>query len=152
MKMAKLYISVFSSVLMVFISSCAQNSSVTKAPHRTTAVNKIAGTIQSSYPITTSKNSGFGSALGSLGGSIGGANIGSGTGRIVGAFTGGLLGSIGGSKTETTVRQQSAQELILKINEKTYKFINNSNNSYHAGDKIWVNTNVYGDPLSITHR
>jgi len=143
MKMAKLYISVFSSVLMVFISSCAQNSSVTKAPHRTTAVNKIAGTIQSSYPITTSKNSGFGSALGSLGGSIGGANIGSGTGRIVGAFTGGLLGSIGGSKTETTVRQQ---------NEKTYKFINNSNNSYHAGDKIWVNTNVYGDPLSITHR
>ncbi len=152
MKLPKTYFTISSSIIIALLSSCSQNSSVTKAPHRTTAVNKQAGIIQHSNPITVSKNSGIGSTIGSIGGSLGGSKIGSGTGRIVGSIAASVFGSRAGSTAETQIRQKSAQEILVQINGKSHKFINNSSNSYQSGDTVWATTNVYGEPLSLTPR
>jgi len=142
-------LTITSLTLALLLTNCAQRSGITSAPHRTAVANTVSGTIIHSHPITTSKNNGIGGTLGSIGGSIGGSNIGSGAGRFAGSILGGILGGTAGSATETKVREQRAQEVVLEINGKSHRIVTHNQRVYKQGDKVSVATNVYGTPLNI---
>ena len=131
------------------ISSCAQQSSVTKAPHRTQASQEQLATVVSSYPIRVTKNSGVGAVAGGIGGSVLGSKVGSGSGSFAGAVGGQLLGLLGGRKAESAIRETDAQEVTIKIENRKYTLVSKNNRTFKSGEKVMASTNVYGTPLSI---
>ena len=143
------FVTIISLALPLLLANCAQHSGVTSAPHRTAVANTVSATVLYSHPVKTSKNSGIGGTLGSVGGSIGGANIGSGAGRFAGSILGSILGGTAGSVTETKIREQAAQEVVIQINGKSHRLVTHNPQVYKQGDKVNVTTNVYGTPLNI---
>ena len=137
-------------MITLLVSSCAQQSSVTSAPHRTQASSMQMATVVSSYPIRVTKNSGVGAMAGGLGASaIGYKNLGSGTGRIVGSMLGSMIGSFTGRAAESKIRETSAQEVTIKINNRTHTLMSKNLPPLRRGDTVMAYTNVYGHPLSI---
>ncbi|MGJ8657965.1 MAG: hypothetical protein ACSHX6_16070 [Akkermansiaceae bacterium] len=107
-------------------------------------------TVVSSYPIRVTKNSGVGGFAGSLGGAaVGYKNIGSGTGSIVGGIAGQLVGAFSGRALESKVRETSAQEVTIRMNNQTHTLISKNLPPLTKGDTVMAFTNVYGQPLSI---
>lgn len=139
------------SVACLFLAtSCAQQTSVTDAPHRTNASSMQMATVVSSYPIRVTKNSGVGAMAGGLGGSaVGYKNIGSGTGSIVGSMLGSMVGGFTGRAAESKVRETAAQEVTIKMNNQTHTLISKNLPPLKSGDSVMAYTNVYGKPLSI---
>ncbi len=135
-----------------FLASCSQAYTVTKAPHRKQVTDKVPGIVLFSHPVKVSKNSGIGQNVGGLGGALAGASAGAGTGRVIGVLAGRFIGGIGGGKAELKFRQKDAQELLLKLKGISHKFIYLDDQHYKTGDKIWAETNVYGEPIKITPR
>lgn len=144
--------SIIASFVTIAFSSCAQDYKVISAPHRKAVTAKVAGLVEHSHPVKVSKNIGVGQTIGGLGGALAGASFGAGTGRYIGAVAGRFVGAYGGKKAETRYRQKNAQEVMVKLKGKSYKFISIGEDQYQTGDKIWANTNVYGEPLTITPR
>lgn len=144
--------SIFASFVTIAFSSCAQEYKVTKAPHRKAVTGKVAGVVEHSHPVKVSKNIGIGQTAGGLGGALAGANVGAGTGRYVGAVIGRFIGAYGGKIAETRYREEDAQEVMVKLKGKSYKLISLSEAQFKTGDKIWANTNVYGEPITISPR
>lgn len=140
---------IIAACTLVFMSSCAQQSSVTHAPHRTEASQTKQATVISSYPIKITKNSGVGGIAGSVGGTVLGSKVGSGAGRYAGAIGGQLLGLFGGRKAESAIRQTSAQEVTIQIENSKYTLVSKNTRTLRKGETVTVNTNVYGTPLSI---
>jgi len=136
----------------LFVASCAVPYKVVEAPHRTAITARIPGTVQHSHPVKVSKNIGFGRTVGSVGGAVLGASFGGGTGRYIGASIGRFAGSIGGNKGETHYRKKDAQEVMVKLKGKSHKLISMDQPTFKTGDKIWANTNIYGEPITITPR
>lgn len=137
------------AVTVVFVSSCAQQSSVTHAPHRTEASQTRQATVVSSYPIRVTKNSGVGSVAGSVGGAVLGSKVGSGSGSFAGAIGGQLLGLFSGRKAESVIREKSAQEVTIEIGGRKHTLVSKGSRTFKAGEKVTAFTNVYGTPLSI---
>ncbi len=136
--------------IMFLASSCAQQSSVTHAPHRTEASSMQVATVVSSYPVRVTKNSGVGAMAAGLGGSaVGYKNVGSGTGRIVGSMLGSIVGGITGRAAESKIRETAAQEVTIKLNNQTHTLISKNLPLLKSGDSVMAYTNVYGKPLSI---
>jgi len=136
--------------VMLIANSCAQQSSVTDAPHRTKASSMQMATVVSSYPVRVTKNSGVGSMAGSLGGAaIGYKNLGSGTGRLIGGIAGHIIGAFSGRAAESKIRETSAQEVTIKVNNRTHTLISKNLPPLRKGDTVMAFTNVYGTPLTI---
>jgi outer membrane lipoprotein SlyB len=143
---------IFSLAAILLMANCSQNYSVIKAPHRKAVTDKVAGVVQHSHPIKVSKNYGVGQTVGGLGGAFAGASFGAGTGRYIGAVAGRFIGAYGGKKAESRIRQKDAQEVMVELKGKSHKFINTSENQFKPDDKIWADTNIYGEPLTVTPR
>jgi outer membrane lipoprotein SlyB len=140
----------FALAVMLLVNSCAQQSSVTHAPHRTKASSMQMATVVSSYPIRVTKNSGLGGMAGSLGGAaIGYNNIGSGTGRLIGGIAGQLIGAFSGRAVESKIRETNAQEVTIRVNNRTHTLISKNLPPLRKGDTVMAFTNVYGTPLNI---
>jgi outer membrane lipoprotein SlyB len=140
----------FAAVLL--IANCSQSYTVTDAPHRKEVTDKIPGIVQHSHPVKVSKNSGVGQTVGGLGGAIAGTGVGGDTGRFIGVVVGRFIGAYGGGKAETRLRRKNAQEVMVKLKGVSHKLISLGEQQYKTGDKIWANTNVYGEPITITPR
>ena len=152
MKSRILFASIIASFVTIAFTSCAQDYKVIKAPHRKAVTQKVAGVVEHSHPVKVSKSIGVGKTVGSLGGALAGASFGAGTGRYIGAVAGRFVGAYGGGKAETRYRQKNAQEVMVNLKGKSHKLISNGEEPFKTGDKIWANTNVYGEPLTITPR
>ena len=139
-------------ILTAAFTNCAQDYKVTEAPHRKEVTARVAGVVQHSSPVKVSKNIGVGRTAGGLGGALAGASLGAGTGRYIGAVTGRFIGSLGGNKAETRIRQKNAQEVMVKLKGQSHKLISLGEEQYKTGDKVWANTNLYGEPLTLTPR
>ena len=139
------------SFLTLFLaSSCAQQTGVTDAPHRTTVSSMQKARVVNSYPIRMTKNSGVGAMLAGLGGSaIGYKNVGSGTGQYLGGMAGQMLGALGGRAAESKVRETSAQEVTVTYNNQTHTLISKDLPPLKSGDSVMAYTNAYGKPLRI---
>jgi outer membrane lipoprotein SlyB len=135
-------------VAVLLITNCSQSYTVTHAPHRKAVTDRVPGVVQHSHPVKVSKNSGVGQTVGGLGGAVAGA----GTGRLVGVVIGRFIGAQGGGKAEIYYRQKDAQEVMVKLKGVSHKLISLGEQQYKTGDKIWADTNVYGEPITITPR
>jgi outer membrane lipoprotein SlyB len=142
----------FTLATVFLIANCSQSYTVTDAPHRKAVTDKVPGLVQHSHPVKVSKNSGVGQTVGGLGGVVAGTAVGAGTGRFVGVVIGRFIVAQGGGKVETHYRQKDAQEVMVKIKGVSHKLISLGEQQYKTGDKIWADTNVYGEPITITPR
>ncbi len=141
--------SMLAAFTALLVSSCAQQSSITHGPHRTQASEAKRATVVSSYPIKVTKNSGIGGIAGSVGGSVLGSKVGSGAGSFAGSVGGQLLGLFGGRKAESVIREKSAQEVTIKIENRKYTLVSKDTRIFRKGETVMAYTNVYGTPLSI---
>jgi len=140
---------IISLAIPLLLGNCAQRSGIVSAPHRTAIASTVSAKVLHSHPVKTSKNNGIGGTLGGLGGSIGGSSIGSGAGSILGGIIGSIIGGSAGSITETKIREQQAQEVVLEINGKSHRLVTHNKRMYKQGDNVNVTTNAYGTPLNI---
>lgn len=139
-------------VAVLLIANCSQSYTVTDAPHRKAVTDRVPGVVQHSHPVKVSKNSGVGQTVGGLGGAVAGTAVGAGTGRFVGVVIGRFIVAQGGGKVEMRYRQKDAQEVMVKLKGVSHKLISLGEQQYKTGDKIWADTNVYGEPITITPR
>lgn len=138
------------SVIILFISSCIQQTSVVDAPHRTSESGMQKAVVMSSYPIRMTKNSGIGGMLAGLGGSaIGYKHLGSGAGQYLGGVAGQILGAYGGNTAESKIREIGAQEVTVKMNNEEHTLISKNLPQLKSGDSVMAYTNAYGKPIRI---